>query len=376
MLRHRINAVTGAGLVALMAVASVPETYAQGRKLEDLLNKIERLERDMRVINRQVFRGNAPSALTASPSPTVPASAAGNRLRTAYAARIEARLADLENEIRSATGNIENFNHSMTRLSSRLDKLVADLELRLSDMEKRLFDAAARTQAVPLQSGQPGFQAGTPSGPLSQQITSVVRPPAVIQAGPATGRPSFARPPQRIGAISPSDLAPIRGQTGQPLQAEGQPTPGLQTPVLRPAGPAAPKEQNVLPMGTVQDRYRFAQDLVHRAEYEKAAQAFREFINAHPDHAFVSNARYWLGRTYYVRREYRAAAEAFLKGFRADPKGNKAPDNLLSLGMSLSQMDKKADACAMFSKLTTDFPNAPARITRLLKRERGNADCG
>ena len=67
MLRHRINAVTGAGLVALMAVASVPEAYAQGRKLEDLLNKIERLERDMRVINRQVFRGNAPSALTASP---------------------------------------------------------------------------------------------------------------------------------------------------------------------------------------------------------------------------------------------------------------------------------------------------------------------
>ena len=89
-----------------------------------------------------------------------------------------------------------------------------------------------------------------------------------------------------------------------------------------------------------------------------------------------ANARYWLGRTYYVRREFRAAAEAFLKGFRGDPKGIKASDNLLSLGMSLSHMGKKIDACAMFGKLASDFPGAPNRITRLLNRERTRADCG
>jgi len=179
-----------------------------------------------------------------------------------------------------------------------------------------------------------------------------------------------------MGAISPRDLAAIGRRTGQPPQAGVQPAPGPQTPVLPRARPAAPKVPKILPKGTVQDRYRFIEDLMNRAEYEKAAQAYREFINIHPDHALIPNARYWLGRTYYVRKEYRAAAEAFLKGFRADPKGNKAPDNLLSLGMSLSQMGEKADACTMFSKLTTDFPNAPVRITRLLKRVRSSADCG
>jgi tol-pal system protein YbgF len=133
---------------------------------------------------------------------------------------------------------------------------------------------------------------------------------------------------------------------------------------------------SILPKGSVQARYKFAQDLVHRAEYEKAALAFQEFIAGHSDNKLISNARYWLGRTFYVRRDYRSAAEAFLKGFRDDPKGTKAPDNLLSLGMSLSQMDKKADACAMFGKLASDFPSAPSRITRLLQRERTRADCG
>ena len=68
MLRHRINAVTGAGLVALLTLVSASAAPAQDRKLEDLLNKIERLERDIRVINRQVVRSSAAPARAASPS--------------------------------------------------------------------------------------------------------------------------------------------------------------------------------------------------------------------------------------------------------------------------------------------------------------------
>ena len=363
-LKHRYKDYRLAALAALAAVVlladsglAAPAAHAQDRRLEDVLNKLERLERDMRVINRQLYRRApgagarppAPGAAAPRPAPATraaPRPADGVRLENAYAARLEARLADLESEIRSATGSIENFNHSLTQVSSRLDKLVADMELRLSDMEKRLLQASVRAPAAPQPGARPGYQPQP-----RQQITGVARPPAVREAGPATGGPSFARPAQSLGSISPNDLAGLK----------------------RGESPPAP---TILPKGSAEDRYKFAKDLVHRAEYEKAALAFQEFIATHPGDTLISNARYWLGKTYYVRREYRDAAEAFLQSFRGDPKGNKAADNLLSLGMSLSHMDKKTDACTMFDKLTSDFPDAPNRITRLLKRERSSADCG
>lgn len=385
MLKRQMKAYCLAALAAMVIAAglgiAVPGAGAQERRLEDVLNKLERLERDMRVMNRQLYRrgpadGTAPAARPGASAvgarPAAPP-ASGVRLENAYVARLEARLDDLESEIRSATGNIENFNHSMTQISSRLDKLVADMELRLSDMEKRLLQASVRAPSPSGASTQPG---GQPSfqAPPRQQITGVARPPSVQQDGPATGGPSFAGPAQNLGAISPNDLAAVqRGES--PPTASQQPGATIQ-PSRPAAAPPPPVVRTILPKGSVQARYKFAQDLVHRAEYDKAAQAFQEFIAAHPDDKLISNARYWLGRTFYVRSDYRSAAETFLKAFRDDPKGNKAPDNLLSLGMSLSQMDKKADACAMFGKLASDFPDAPSRITRLLQRERTRADCG
>ena len=52
--------------------AGAPGALAQDRKLEDVLNKLQRLERDMRALNRQVHRGAQP-APAAAPSAARPA---------------------------------------------------------------------------------------------------------------------------------------------------------------------------------------------------------------------------------------------------------------------------------------------------------------
>ena len=46
----------------------------------------------------------------------------------------------------------------------------------------------------------------------------------------------------------------------------------------------------------------------------------QEFVKLHPKEALASNARYWLGETFYVRAAYVQAAEVFLEGFQADRK--------------------------------------------------------
>ena len=115
--------------------------------------------------------------------------------------------------------------------------------------------------------------------------------------------------------------------------------------------------------------------LLRQANYDKAELALQEFVKLHPKEALASNARYWLGETFYVRAAYVQAAEVFLEGFQADPKGPKAPDSLLKLGMSLGGLDKKREACAAFDKLLKDFPDAPAGVKNTVTREKQKNGC-
>ena len=71
----------------------------------------------------------------------------------------------------------------------------------------------------------------------------------------------------------------------------------------------------------------------------------------------------------------RRAAKTFLQGYKADPNGAKAPDDLLKLGMSLARLEKKKDACVTFTKLKKDFPDAPDRIKKAAARERQRTGC-
>ena len=142
-----------------------------------------------------------------------------------------------------------------------------------------------------------------------------------------------------------------------------------------PAQQAAQHVPSLLPQGTPREQYNHAFDLLRQANYDKAEMALLEFVKLHPKEPLVSNARYWLGETYYVRAAYVQAAEVFLEGYQTNPKGPKAPDSLLKLGMSLGGLDKKREACAAFNKLIKDFPKISAGVKNTVTREKQKYGC-
>ena len=147
-------------------------------------------------------------------------------------------------------------------------------------------------------------------------------------------------------------------------------------PAVKPPVATAPAQASgILPQGTAKEQYDFAFGLLRQANYDNAELALKEFVKRYPKEKLASNARYWLGETYYVRAAYVQAAEVFLEGYQADPKGPKAPDSLLKLGMSLAGLDKKSDACAAFDKVSKDFPDASAGIHNTIARENQKNSC-
>ncbi|MEM7620585.1 MAG: tol-pal system protein YbgF [Pseudomonadota bacterium] len=112
-----------------------------------------------------------------------------------------------------------------------------------------------------------------------------------------------------------------------------------------------------------------------KQDYEAAEQAFMAFLKRHGKDQLAGNAQYWLGETYFIRGKYKKAADRFLKSYTNFKKGQKAPDSLLKLALSLRKLGRKDAACTTFIELGKKFPEAPGHVKQRARSERKNMGC-
>ena len=351
-----------AAALCVMLTGAAPAP-AVGQEIGPLMDRLERLERDIRTLNIQLSRGASEAG--AAPAP------AGGGTADPGLTRLGQRLDSLEQDLRGATGSIEELGHQINQMSQRLEKLVGDVDYRLNTLETRAGIAGA--PAAP-----PAAQAGQNVAPAPATAPGAE---AVPPAGRATAAPGAPTQPGSLGTVSAKAVETVRAnRQASAVQAApvAPPAPAAQAPaakaVAAPA-PVAAAPAAALPSGTVRERYTYALNLLRQTNYDQAEIALAEFVKAHGDDPLAGNARYWLGETYYVRADYEQAAQSFFAGYQSKPDGAKAPDMLLKLGMSLAQLKKKTEACATFDKLAADFPAASARISSAIDRERKRAGC-
>lgn len=239
------------------------------------------------------------------------AAGSGAGLPSNVAADFEIRLTRLERELQVLTGRYEEATYGVAQMRERLDRLQSDLDYRLTEIESKL--SAGDTAAA------------QPSGETR-------RPSAQAQPAPSGGAARSEAPQQQAAA-------------------------------------------GTLPGGSAQQQYDYAFGLLRDADYPRAEAALQQFLAAHPDHALAPNAQYWLAETYYVRQKYKESAVAFAEGYQKAPKGAKAPDNLLKLGMSLAALNQREDACLTLTQLGREFPDASAAIKRRSDQERSRLGC-
>ena len=266
-----------------------------------------------------------------------------------YAAQVEIRLVELERRLQTLTGDVERLGYRLSQAEGRLERALNDIEYRLTTLEGG---------APPAPAGDPGADA-TPRQPSDVPETTFIGPdpsndPAVGIGNPAPGTGV-------LGTLI------IQGEDGVPRNPS--PVPPRET-------FASPSPQTAaLPPGNVQQQYDYAYGLLQRGDFPGAELAFRQFLDRHDGHGLASNAHYWLGETYYVRSRFDDAATTFAQGYRAYPRGAKAVDSLLKLGMSLAQLGRTEDACVTFAQLSAEFPTGPVAIQRRADQERERLQC-
>lgn len=394
------------GAVAFWAagLAAMPAS-AQNQQMID---RLDRLERELQTLQRQTYGGSGGARPPAAGNPYAPApmpgaSAGGGD--PSGAARLEVRLGELEGILATVTGRIEELTFQNQSLQNRLDKLVSDVDFRLRTLEQGgarppgdtamaapppiapppvAAPPAAMTQPPP-QAIQPQPGAGfaspppgavqMPGGRTSMTVPSPGGSPMPpLAPTPSAGVPPPSSQPGVLGTMSASELAAAqRAQAGAPV-----PPPPPQAAMSQPAmsQPAAAQTAAVtLPPGSARDQYEYAYSLLRQRNYEGAEIAFRQFVDKHKTDELTGNALYWLGETHYVRRQFEPAAIAFLEGYKNFPKGSKAPDNLLKLGMSLAGLNRQKEACTTLAKLNSEFPDAASNLKAVADNERRKLAC-
>ena len=237
----------------------------------------------------------------------------------------ETRLSALEDQMRVLNGRVEQIEFATRRLDQALQRIQSDNDARFVKLE-----------STP-----------TPTAPIPQPIA-----PPVAQPAP-TAQP--AEPAGTLGALKVQD---------------GRVTGGVNRPQSPPL-PTTPPDYGL----TAQEQYERAFTFLRQADYPQAEQAFKNFIDKNPQDKLVDNAKYWYGETLYVRARFDEAAIAFADAYQQNPKGTKAPDSLLKLGMSLGALNKVQDACATLDGLKTKYPDAVPTIKSRAADERAKLKC-
>lgn len=269
---------------------------------------------------------------------------------------METRISDLETQLRTLNGRLEQAEWANKKLQGQLDRVQGDVEMRLQALEQ----SAAKPQAAIAPPPQLSTPTATPPRP---SLATSGRPPADDDT---IGQLASETPDESVE----TPVAPVSGKLGN-LYMSGNQIKGADQSAVKPPLPKPPADFGLTP----QEQYDRAFSMLRSADYAGAETAFTAFIGKYPKDKLVDNAKYWLGETHYVRGEYDAAAIAFADAYQSAPKSSKAPDSLFKLGLSLAGLKKTEDACTTLGEVGTRYPNAAASIKSRAEQEMKKLKC-
>lgn len=108
--------------------------------------------------------------------------------------------------------------------------------------------------------------------------------------------------------------------------------------------------------------YEKGYNLFRAGKMEDARDTFGIFLKDFRDHPLADNAQYWIGESYYTERDYERALLAFQKVIDDYPYGNKVPDAMLKVALTLNELGRIKEARKILKRLIKTYPSSEAAM--------------
>ena len=299
----------------------------------DINDILEKIQNDIQTLEKAVYSGSFSSDNNNS---TNSSSFESNNSEDVLTRHL-LKLSEIENQFQQLTNKFEEINFKLDKLSNRMSKVQADNQIRFQDLELALS-----------------------SDGNSKKITKKIKKDENLKKSlPGSSQP------QDLGSVSYKDTA--TSETSQQTRSINT-TASIVTEEFR-------AEEKILPDESPSKQYEFATSFLKVGDYSTAERAFREFVVTNPEHKLAGNAQYWYAETFRIRQLYTDAASAYLEGYQKYPKGDKAPINLLKLGVSMVQIGEKDQGCKMINGVEKQYPKANQSVIQKAKYESQKFEC-
>ncbi len=308
-------------IVILLNLISLNSAFSNEQQIEAITDQIQIITQDLKTLEKAIYKK---SDFTRSSS--------SNGLNEDILTKHLLKLNEIEEQFRELTNNFEEINFKLDKLSNRVTKIQSDSQLRFSDLENN----STMNQDDKLRK-------------TDNNIT--VKLPGTDKA-------------QDLGA------APGYNSKNLPTTQQTQSIETAATVLTQEA-----EKTSLLPNKKPKDQYEFALSFMKVGDYETAEFALKEFIDKNKEHDLAGNAQYWYGETFRIRQLYSDAATAYLDGYQNYPKSNKAPDNLLKLGITMVQLGEKDQGCNMIRGIKKQYPKASKSVLQKAQYEQKKFKC-
>ena len=316
-------------LLFFLSVVFLNFSYADNHNIYETL---ENIQNDLKTLERAVYSGSIEVNESASENLNVELDVNSEDVLTRHLLK----LSEVENQFRELTNRFEEINFKLDKLSNRLTKIQADNQIRFQDLEETIS-----------------------SGEITEKLTSKLKTNS-NEVLPGSSQP------QDLGSISYKDTE--TNEATQQIQSVDT-TGSVVTETFE-------TEEKILPQDlSPKKQYELATSFLKVGDYSTAERAFREFVLSNSEHELAGSAQYWYAETFRIRQLYTDAASAYLEGYQKYPKGNKAPINLLKLGVSMVQIGEKDQGCKMINGVEKQYPKANQSVIQKAKYESKKFEC-
>jgi tol-pal system protein YbgF len=222
------------------------------------------------------------------------------------------RVEALQSQIRTLSTEVEEYKELLKRPSKEIERMREDIALRIRTLEERekTFEEKSKTQ---------------------EDRTKTIE--------------------ERIKGIE-DQLKMLGGKTGQgdSKQIEEEKIPGGES-------SADVKGVKGLSAGAG-DLYKDAYETFQKGDLERARRKFEAFLKQYPNTDLSDNAQFWIGETYYLKKDFEKAILEYEKAITKYPEGDKIPAALFKQALAFSELGDKSNAKDLLKRVIERYPHS------------------
>ena len=222
------------------------------------------------------------------------------------------RIENLQTETRALSTGVEEYKEFLKRPSKEVDRMKVDMEGRLKILEERgkIFDEKNRSQEGKNKELEDRLK-GTEdrlkemtgkADKLASKLAEIEKPPPAKEKEP---------------------LPEIKG-------------------VSAGAG----------------DLYKDAYETFQKNDLEGARRKFEAFLKQYPNTELSDNAQFWIGETYYTKKDFEKAILEYEKAIVKYPEGDKIPSALFKQALAFLELGDKTNARNLLRRVIERYPHS------------------